>query len=62
MFYAQDRESGIKLLGAQAWFVRTDGGVVDAFLLKDRADAWAKAHGGDVLDFDAVKASIVASN
>lgn len=62
VFYTQDRESGIKLLGAQAWFVHADGGKVEAFLLKERAEAWAKANGGSVLDFGAVKASIVASN
>jgi NitT/TauT family transport system substrate-binding protein len=62
VFYAQDRESGIKLLGNQAWFVRADGGEISAFLLRDHAEAWAKAHGGNVLDFASAKASIVASN
>lgn len=62
VFYAQDRESGIKLLGAQAWFVRADNGEVDAFLLKERAEAWAKAHGGSVQDFATAKAAVVASN
>jgi NitT/TauT family transport system substrate-binding protein len=62
VFYAQDRESGIKLLGAQAWFVRGDAGDVSAFLLKEHAEKWAKAHGGNVQDFAAAKASIVASN
>ncbi|WP_192384663.1 ABC transporter substrate-binding protein [Mesorhizobium silamurunense] len=62
VFYAQDRESGIKLLGSQAWFVRADGGEVSAFLLKENAEKWAKDHGGKVLDFAAAKASIMASN
>lgn len=62
VFYAQDRESSIKLLGNQAWFVRADGGEISAFLLKQNAEAWAKAHGGNVLDFTSAKASIVASN
>ncbi|RWP14781.1 MAG: nitrate ABC transporter substrate-binding protein [Mesorhizobium sp.] len=62
VFYAQDRETGIKLLGNQAWFVRADGGEVSAFLLKENAEKWAKDHGGKVLDFAAAKASIMASN
>ncbi|MER8465862.1 ABC transporter substrate-binding protein [Mesorhizobium sp. M1396] len=62
VFYAQDRESGIKLLGNQAWFVRADGGEVSAFLLKENAEKWARDHGGKVLDFAAAKASIIASN
>jgi NitT/TauT family transport system substrate-binding protein len=60
--YAQDRNSGIKLLGAQAWFVRSDAGEVSAFLLKDQAEAWAKANGGKVLDYPAARASVLASN
>ncbi|WP_184695826.1 ABC transporter substrate-binding protein [Rhizobium leguminosarum] len=62
VFYAQDRESGIKLLGNQAWFVRDDKGETSAFLLKDSAESWAKAHGGAVLDFASAKSSVVASN
>jgi NitT/TauT family transport system substrate-binding protein len=61
-FYAQDRNSGIKLLGAQAWFVRADNGEVSAFLLKDQADAWAKEHGGKVLDLPGARAAVLASN
>jgi sulfonate transport system substrate-binding protein len=60
--YAQDRESGIKLLGAQAWFVRTDSGEVSAFLLKEQAEKWAKDHGGKVLDYNATRAAVLASN
>lgn len=59
--YAQDRQSGIKLLAAQAWFVRGDNGEVSAFLLKDQAEAWAKANGGKVLDFTGAKAAVVAA-
>ncbi|RWE89578.1 MAG: nitrate ABC transporter substrate-binding protein [Mesorhizobium sp.] len=62
VFYAQDRESGIKLLGNQAWFVRADGGEVSAFLLKENAEKWARDHGGKVLDFAAAKDSVIASN
>lgn len=55
--YAQDRNSGNKLLAGDAWFVKNKG-EVNAFLLKDAAEAWAQANGGTVLDFDAVKAAI----
>jgi len=61
-FYAQDRNSGIKLLGAQAWFVRADNGEVSAFLLKDQADAWARQHGGKVLDLPGARAAVLAAN
>ena len=60
--YAQDRNSGIKLLGAQAWFVRSDAGEVSAFLLKDQAEVWAKEKGGKVLDYPGARASVLASN
>lgn len=55
--YAQDRNSGNKLLAGDAWFVKSKG-EVNAFLLKDAAEAWAQSNGGTVLDFDAVKAAI----
>ncbi|BAN25769.1 extracellular solute-binding protein family 3 [Caballeronia insecticola] len=54
-FYAQDRESGIKLLASQAWFAKSADGQLNAFLLKDRAQAWASAHGGQVIDFAAAR-------
>lgn len=59
--YAQDRESGIKLLAPQAWFVVDDKGEVSAFLLKQSAEKWANDKGGKVLDFPGVKSSQVAS-
>lgn len=49
--YAQDRNSGIKLLADQAWFARDSKGGLNAFLLKGEADAWAKGNGGHVVDF-----------
>ncbi|MFM0326739.1 ABC transporter substrate-binding protein [Caballeronia glebae] len=60
--YAQDRESGIKLLGDQAWFAKTGDGHLNAFLLKDRAEAWASAHGAQVLDFAAVRQPAALAN
>lgn len=63
VLYAQDRNSGIKLLGNQAWFVRAENGEVSAFLLKEQAEAWAKANGGGkVLDYPGARAAVLASN
>ena len=56
MIYAQDRNSGIKLLGDQAWFSADKKGQINAFLLKGQAEDWAKTSGGTVLDFNAAKA------
>jgi NitT/TauT family transport system substrate-binding protein len=61
-FYAQDRESGIKLLGDQAWFAKSADGQLNAFLLKDRAQAWAQAHGGQVIDFAAARQPTALAN
>ncbi|SAK61598.1 ABC transporter substrate-binding protein [Caballeronia ptereochthonis] len=61
-FYAQDRESGIKLLGDQAWFARSADGQLNAFLLKDRAEVWANAHGAQVLDFAAARQPTALAN
>ena len=52
--YAQARDSGIKLLANQAWFVRDNNGQLNAFLLKDQAGDFAKQNGGQVHDFAAV--------
>jgi NitT/TauT family transport system substrate-binding protein len=60
--YAQDRNSGIKLLANQAWFVRGDNGELSAFLLKGQAEDWTKSRGGKVLDFNAARAAVLASN
>jgi NitT/TauT family transport system substrate-binding protein len=57
--YAQDRSQGIKLFAAQAWYVREPGGILDAFLLKNEAQAWADAHQGTVLTYQ--EASIPAA-
>ncbi len=59
--YAQDRQSGIKLFANQAWFVRSPKGELSAFLLKDGAEKWAKANGGEVVDFSGARESLVAS-
>ena len=59
--YAQDRDSGIKLFAEQAWFSRDASGELSAFLSKRAAEAWAKANGGRVVDFDGARKSILAS-
>lgn len=59
--YAQDRETGIKLLAPKAWFVRAGGGELSAFLLKTSAEDWSKRHGGQVVDYAGAREAIVAS-
>jgi NitT/TauT family transport system substrate-binding protein len=59
--YAQDRETGIKLLAPKAWFVRAAGGELNAFLLKSSAESWSKAHGGQVVDYAGAREAVVAS-
>ncbi|GEP10105.1 hypothetical protein MMMDOFMJ_3789 [Methylobacterium gnaphalii] len=56
VIYAQDRGSNIKLFAKQAWFVRDADRHLSAFLLKGDAEAYAQAHGGDVIDFAAARA------
>jgi NitT/TauT family transport system substrate-binding protein len=52
--YVQDSQSGIKLLAADAWFVKNINGI-HAFLLKEQAEAWAKVNAGQTLDFAQAK-------
>ncbi len=59
--YAQARDSGIKLLANQAWFVRNDKGELSAFLLKGQAEAYAKAQGGEALDFGSASRRLLAA-
>jgi len=49
-----DRESGIKLFAARAWFVEK-GGELSAFLLKPDAEKWAADKGGSVVDYTAAQ-------
>jgi NitT/TauT family transport system substrate-binding protein len=50
--FVHDRESGLKLFASKAWYVESADGksVLAAFLLKERAGDWAKAHAGRVVD------------
>jgi NitT/TauT family transport system substrate-binding protein len=59
--YAHDRETGLKLLAGDAWFVRDGNNQLSAFLLKASAEAWAGKTKGKVLDYNAVKSSVTAS-
>ncbi|MCR7487404.1 nitrous oxide reductase accessory protein NosL, partial [Pseudomonas aeruginosa] len=58
--YAQDRDSGIKLLANQAWFVRDGEGRLNAFLLREQAQDYARRHGGEVRDFAAASQQALA--
>uniref|UniRef100_UPI0004872C0E ABC transporter substrate-binding protein n=1 Tax=Paraburkholderia fungorum TaxID=134537 RepID=UPI0004872C0E len=53
--YVQDRSSGLKLFASQAWYVKDAKGNINAFLLKDNADRYAKQVNGNVVDFAAAK-------
>ncbi|UOH76257.1 ABC transporter substrate-binding protein [Acinetobacter schindleri] len=53
--YNQDALNDIKLLSNLAWFATNRAGEIHAFLLKGDATQWAKAQGGKVYDFNAVK-------
>jgi len=59
--YVHDRVNGLKLFANQAWFVVAPDGSVSAFLLKDAAATWAKAHGGTVAGFDAATQAAVST-
>jgi NitT/TauT family transport system substrate-binding protein len=51
--FVHDRESGLKLFASQAFYVEDAAGktgIQAAFLLRDRAAAWARAHGGKLLE------------
>jgi len=49
--YVVDKQSGLKLLGNLAWYVRNPNGQIDAYLQKDSADIAAKKTGGSVVTF-----------
>lgn len=59
--YAQASDSGIKLLANQAWFVQSSSGQLDAFLLKEHAEIFAKQHGGKALAFSALREQTISA-
>lgn len=59
--FAQDRETGIKLLAPRAWFVHAGNGELSAFLLRSSAEKWSKANGGQVVDYTGARDAVEAS-
>jgi len=55
--YVHDRNTGIKLFAHQAFYVKNGKGQISAFLSKQSADAWAKAKGGNVVEYAALTGS-----
>jgi len=53
--YARDYETGVRLFGDDAWYVASKNGEVNAYLLKESAEAAAKANGARLLDYAAAK-------
>ncbi len=58
--YVYDRQSGLKLFGKTAFFVKTSDGFA-TFLRKPDADAFAAIHKGEVMNMEAALASLPAS-
>src|SRR5579863_5148088 len=50
--YVYDKDSGLKLFGNSAFYVKASDGQFSAFLLKPDADAYAKKIGGSVMTFE----------
>lgn len=50
--YVYDKNSGLKLFGNSAFYVKSSDGQFSAFLLKPHADAYAKEIGGSVMTFE----------
>jgi NitT/TauT family transport system substrate-binding protein len=56
--FVHDRGTGLKLFADRAWYVSGGNGKLSAFLLKEKADAWAKEHGGATQSFADVAAKL----
>ncbi|MBY0341031.1 MAG: ABC transporter substrate-binding protein [Rhodocyclaceae bacterium] len=52
--YVHDRNTGLKLFAHQAFYVKSGRGQIAAFLDKRSADAWARAKGGNVVEYAAL--------
>jgi NitT/TauT family transport system substrate-binding protein len=50
--YVYDKETGLKLLGKTAFYVKADDGEYSTFLRKREAEVYAKKVGGTVVTFD----------
>jgi NitT/TauT family transport system substrate-binding protein len=55
--YVYDKQTGLKLFGKTAFFVKTKGGY-ETFLRKPDADKFASEAGGEVMDFEKVIAGM----
>jgi NitT/TauT family transport system substrate-binding protein len=55
--FVHDRGTANKLFADKVWYVKHEA-TLSAFLLKESAQAWAKEHGGTVLDFAATLKTI----
>jgi NitT/TauT family transport system substrate-binding protein len=55
--YVYDKETGLKLFGKTAFFVKADGGFT-TFLRKPDADSFASKSGGAVMDLEGALASL----
>jgi len=53
--FVHDRNTGIKLLADQAYYVQKPDGSVAAFLLKEDATAWSKKEAGQLASYDSVQ-------
>jgi NitT/TauT family transport system substrate-binding protein len=49
--YVYDTNTGVKLFGKSAFYVKSKDGALKAFLLKPDAEAFAKAQGAELVDF-----------
>lgn len=57
VIYDTDRSNGLKLFASDGWYV-VNGKEINAFLLKETAEAWVKQHGGKIVDFAAARAAV----
>lgn len=55
--FVHDRNSGNKLFADKVWYVKAADGL-SAFLLKSAAEAYAKEHGGSVLDYETARQGV----
>jgi NitT/TauT family transport system substrate-binding protein len=55
--FVHDRNTGLKLFANDAWYV-VNSSEVSAFLLKKDAEAWAKAHAGNLLSHDEIETKL----
>ena len=57
VIYGTDRSNGLKLFASDGWYV-VNGKEINAFLLKEVAEAWVRQHGGKLVDYAAARAAV----